>query len=148
MRTIKYATLSLIMVSLCCVIQISACTPYTYDQSDTPENKRGFERHFGLAPSPDVIELYYYADELGIDTTYQLGFRANRSTIDRIVSDLDLEQMDKEFEDLIAREFPWWKKTDLKNLRPYWKRSADGQLFKYLWYDEKKQQAWYLEYSV
>ena len=125
------------------------CTPYTHDKPDTAPNQQGFARHFGFSPPADVTELYYYADELGIDAKYQLGFKADRSTVDRIVSSLDLKKPDKGFvEERIGTEFPWWTRSDFKDLKPYWKRSSDGKAFKYLWYDESKKQAWYLEFDL
>jgi hypothetical protein len=130
----------------CCLLSFFE-TSYTYDKPDTPENKKGFERHFGFSPPSDVTELYYYVDELGIDAKYQLGFKANRSTIDKIISNLDLK-MESGIAESIATEFSWWQRSDLKNLKPYWKQSDNGRYFRYLWYDEQKKQVWYLEFDT
>ncbi len=149
MRAIRllYLLLTFMLLGSCGrVRQFLPFTPYTHDRPDTIENKKGFERHFGVSPSPDVTELYFYADELGIDAKYQLGFKADRSTVDKIIAKLGLEQMDQSFDDQIATEFPWWQKSDLAGLKPYHVQIA--KVHKYLWYDEKKRQVWYLDFDL
>ena len=50
------------------------CEPqYNHDQPDTAANRQGFEKHLGVPASDAVSNVYYYADALGADSTYQLG---------------------------------------------------------------------------
>jgi len=142
MRTLL---LSLLIAS---TVLLAACTSYTHDQPDTKANIAGFERHFCFAPPPDVSELYYYVDELGADVKYQLGFKAELSTVEKIVSELALKQEQPAPSQAIATEFPWWQESELASLTPYWKKNQEGDYYWYLWYDVDSQRVWFLEFST
>ena len=139
---------SVLLLLLAALVMLAACTSYTHDQPDTLPNIAGFESHFGFAPPPDVSELYYYADELGSDYTYQLGFRAEPATVEHIVAQLELEQEQPALSQFIAREFPWWQASDLKPLTPYWKKNQKGSHYWFLWYAADTKQVWFLEFSL
>ena len=64
MKTIKFIH-SILFIAMIAII--NGCTDYDHDVPDTKQNKSGFERHLGFKPSPDVKNLYYYADEFGGD---------------------------------------------------------------------------------
>jgi hypothetical protein len=130
------------------VLLLSACTNYDYDQADTPANQAGFERHFGFPTPTSVTDLYYFADELGTDVLYQLGFKTDPETIEKIVAELDLIQQEPDLQTNLARDFDWWDNTVIENLTPYWKHNTDNDYFWFLWYDPDNQQAYYIEYSL
>ena len=131
------------------VLSLIACTSYDHDKPDTLSNQKGFESHFGFAVPTSVSDLYYFADELGADVTYQLGFEANQETIDEIVSDLGLGQEELKTTWVgISYEFPWWDEEDIENLTPYWKSNQDKDYYWILWYDPTSQRVYYLEFSL
>ena len=127
-----------------------ACTAYDHDTPDTGANLAGFERHFGFAPPDNVTDVYYYADEMGADVLYQLGFAAGPETVDRIVAALELEQADatarRDFN--IARDdFPWWDEADIQQAA-FYQKANDKQDYRWaLWYSEATGRVYYLEYS-
>jgi hypothetical protein len=125
-----------------------ACTDYDYDQPNTPANRAGFERHVGFEVPDTVSDLYYYADELGVDVTYQLGFAADRATVDRIVAELNLVQREATFNATFAREFDWWDADAVEALTPYGWSNDDGDYYRILWYDPTAGRVYYLEYSL
>ena len=63
-------------------VVLLGCEPqYNHDRPDTEPNRAGFQKHFGF-PAPDsVSNLYYFADALGADVKYQLGFSADGAVI-------------------------------------------------------------------
>ena len=128
-----------------------ACTDYDHDVPDTAPNLRGFERHFGFEAPPDVTDVYYFADEMGVDVLYQLGFEAGPETVTRIVKELDLTQStsasDGPSPDL-AYEFPWWDEQDVQRATRYWKSNAGHDYWWALWYRAPTQRVYYLEYSL
>ena len=134
-----------------CVALLSglvACTSYDYDKPDTSDNQKGFERHFGFPVPASVSDVYYFADELGADVKYQLGFKTDQATVDAIVAALELKQAEPEFGVGIAQEFPWWDKDTVENLTPYWKSNSEEHYYWFLWYDSESQRVYYIEFSV
>ena len=103
MKNLVYSLLIIILA----FFANSACTNYDHEQADTVANQKGFERHFGFPTPASVTDLYYYADELGIDVKYQMGFRADPETIQRIVVELDLVQQEVTIQSRIAQDFAW-----------------------------------------
>src|SRR5262245_170211 len=124
---------------MCCATIICSLVepPYTANKPDTSENIKGFEIRFGFSPTADVTELYYYADTLGIDGKYQLGFKANLSTIERIIAENSLQQTDDCGPPTFAAEFTWWKSSELAALESCWIGGVEGKSTQYLWYDEQ-----------
>jgi hypothetical protein len=107
-----------------------------------------FARHIGFEVPPAVSGLYCYADEIGVDVTYQLAFTADSATVERVVAALSLKQGQPGFVVGIGRELPWWQPEDHAALVPYWRQTSDGGYFWFLWYDRVSQRVWLLEYSV
>lgn len=123
-------------------------TDYDIDQPDTSANKEGFECHFGFPVPASVSDLYYFADELGADVKYQLGFITDQETIERIVSELDLTQGEPTFSCTgLIYEFAWWEKDAVNGLTPYWKSNQDNDYYWFLWFDPSSQRAYYIEFS-
>ena len=132
----------------CCTLLSDLGIDYDWDKPDTPANQKGFERHFGFAVPESVSDLYYFYDGMGFDPTYQLGFTADQGTIDKIVSELALEQGDPGFGIGIARDFTWWDDEDIESLTPYWRTNQDETYYRFLWYNPVSQKAYYLEYGL
>jgi hypothetical protein len=128
---------------------VASCTSYDHDRPDTGANREGFRRHIGFVPPADVSDLYYYADEFGADCTYQLGFKADARTVDRIVAALALTPADGPQDVGVAREFPvWWQTSDYRPLVPWQRVDVEKDYYRYLWYDSDSQRAYYLEFSM
>lgn len=123
---------------------VSTCTDYDPDTPDTPANRKVFESKIGFEPPSTVSDIYAFADEWAGDAAYQLSFKTDRATIDRIVATRELKPWDQPYDTPTPLyEFPWFKASDIENLTPwYFEREADyGE---YLWYDPERGQAWYM----
>ena len=132
------------------LIVISAgCEPqFDHDRPDTDANKAGFRRHFNFSAPATVTNLYYWADGLGADIKYQLGFTAGQETIDRIVAELHLEKNDLDSSALFSHDFDWWSMDEIESL-PVFSKKVDGKdYYKYLMYDSESRHAYYLEFSM
>ena len=131
-------------------VLLIACTAYDHDVPDTQANREGFARHFDVAPPSDVTNLYYFADELGADANYQLGFEATPETVDRIVEALDLNPSPEAQEQGLglAYDMPWWDETEIAQATHYRKSTAEEDYFWALWYHEATGRVYYLEYSL
>ncbi|MBN2006772.1 MAG: hypothetical protein JXA21_25685 [Anaerolineae bacterium] len=145
MKIIRFCLIGLILL-----VFLVACTAYDHDTPDTEANLAGFERHFGFEPPDDVTDVYYYADEMGADVLYQLGFAAGPETVDRIVAALELVQADatarRDFK--IARDdLPWWDEADIEQAT-FYQKANDKQDYRWaLWYSKATGRVYYLEYS-
>jgi hypothetical protein len=139
----------IIFIALSLLLLLVACTDYDHDVPDTPANLAGFERHFGFVTPADVTGVYYFADELGADVLYQLGFEANPETVARIVSALDLAQSEPPQNGLgLAYDLSWWDEEAIQDATLYWTSSDDQAYWRMLWYNEDTHQIYYLEYSL
>jgi hypothetical protein len=137
------------LILVCLIIVLGACTDYDHDTPDTSANRAGFERHFDFTPPPDVTELYYFADELGADVLYQLGFSASPETVNRIVTTLDLETTAPDVDATsLPYDFPWWDAAAIDEATLYWKCNADADYYWMLWYHAETGRVYYLEYSL
>ena len=138
-----------VMLLALSIVALLGCEPqYDHDQADTPANKAGFERHFGFSPPASVTDLYYWADGMGADVKYQLGFKADQSTIDQIVTELQLEDKELDSSSFFGRDFDWWKMDEIQSLPVFWKQVEDKEYYRYLWYDAESRRAYFLEFSV
>ncbi|MBT7851801.1 MAG: hypothetical protein HN675_00645 [Opitutae bacterium] len=139
-----------LLFSGCVGLLFAACTHYDVETADTPANRGGFERHFGFVPDASVTKVYYYADELGIDASYQLSFKCSRETIKRIIEKLSLESVPPERADSLLAprdDLPWWNPDSIDN-RELWLKEEENAYYWQLWYSDRDQMAFYLEYSV
>ena len=137
-------------VALLIVLFLASCTEYDLETADTPANRKGFERHFGLPAGANMTQVYYYADELGSDVVYQLSFKCSRDTIEKIISELSLKPVPKDTADRLLAprdDLPWWKPDSIDG-RDLWIKEEENQYYWQLWYSEKDGMAFYLEYSV
>ena len=79
-RLLEFLTIAVVALTVSACI-CGAFTDYDFDEPDTAANQEGFERHFGFAVPASVSDLYYFADELGADVKYQIGFKTDQETI-------------------------------------------------------------------
>ena len=114
---------------------------------DTRFNKKRFEEFFGFKPTPDTYEIYCYSNQLGIDASYYFTFKCSQETIDKIAGQLKLKA-DSGTVGLSGFNAPyeWWKMDEMQKMNPYFKR--EGKLYWYLWYDERKGQAFFLTFDT
>ena len=145
MNTIRFRAIVFIIL----LATLVACTDYDHDVPDTATNLKGFERHFGFEAPPDVTDVYYFADEMGADVLYQLGFEAGPETVARIVNGLDLKRSDSAGPNPnLGYEFPWWDAQDVQHATLYWKSNEGQDYWWALWYSAPTQRVYYLEYSL
>jgi hypothetical protein len=121
---------------------------YNSVTADTRFNKKRFEERFGFYPTPDVKEIYCYADVLGIDAKFQYSFKCDPSTFNRIIKEEGLEKDTSKNRMYIADEFAWWNDSTISTLAPYCKKSVDERFFIYMWYDAAERKAYYLDFDL
>ena len=139
-----------LLFPVCVGLFLGACTHYDVDTADTQANRGGFEQHFGFVPDASVTEVYYYADELGVDASYQLSFKCSRKTVKRIIEKLSLESVPPGRADSLLDprdDLPWWNPDSIDN-RELWLKEEENAYYWQLWYSDRDQMAFYLEYSV
>jgi hypothetical protein len=124
-------------------------TDYDFDRPDTPANREGFEHHFGFPVPASVSDLYYFADELGADVQYQLGFSTDPETVERIVAALDLTEGAPPVDCTgLVRTFDWWTEDAVVGLTPYWTGDEDRDYYRCLWFDPDSRRAYYIAFSL
>ena len=117
---------------------------------DTGYARSGFREHIGYSALSSVSELYYKADDLGIDSRYQLRFKtSDAELVDRIVERSQLsESVDKgSTSSYHAGPGPeWWEAESekRKNARSYSRGAGTNNRYWHLWYDESTGLVWYL----
>jgi hypothetical protein len=116
---------------------------------DTKFNKKRFSEFFMFDPTPDVKNIYCYADEIGIDHDYQFSFNCDTTTINKIVSNLNLKKgiIDDNNGNGLWHDFPWWDSAKIGNLKPFSKK-GEHETYWYLWYDLPKQKAYYFSFDM
>ena len=118
-------------------------------KADTKFNKERFKDFLQVELTNDIKNIYCFDDAIGIDADYQFSFNCDSSTVRRIVDKhkltLDTETTDFAFG--LQNDFDWWDKKKIEKLKLYsWK--GDHQYFKYFWYDNKEQKAYYFDFDM
>ena len=143
-----YSRRTILLLTVICASIVAGCEPqYDVGLADTSSNRAGLKRHLGFAPPDAVTDVYYYADALGADATYQLTFRLDQSTLEKIVEGLELTQREPEILP-DGREFEWWDAEEIKHFPLHWKKDEQKELYCYLWHDAKSGRAFYLEFTL
>ncbi|MEX6690887.1 hypothetical protein QTN47_25485 [Danxiaibacter flavus] len=116
---------------------------------DTKFNKKRFSEFFMFDPTPDVKNIYCYADEMGIDHDYQFSFNCDTTTINKIVSNLNLKAgiVDDNNGSGLWHDFPWWDSSKIESLIPFSKK-GEHETYWYLWYDRPTQKAYYFSFDM
>ncbi|HNW91838.1 MAG TPA: hypothetical protein PKM88_02895 [bacterium] len=121
---------------------------YDISTPDAIGNRKGFEHHFTFAPDTSVSNVYYYADELGADCQYQLSFKCDTATIERIINTIGLVEVTNHDTGLPPRaDFTWWTPNSTKG-RTLWVKETMDEYYWELWYSETDGTAFYHEYSI
>lgn len=116
---------------------------------DTKFNKKRFSEFFMFDPTPDVKNIYCYADEMGIDHDYQFAFNCDTTTINKIISNLNLKKgiIDNNFGRGFWHKFLWWDSSKVETLKPFSKKGKH-ETYWYLWYDKLRKKAYYFSFDM
>ncbi len=116
---------------------------------DTKYNKKRFADFIQVELTPDVKNIYCFDDAIGIDADYQFSFNCDTATARKIIEKHQLKP-DKETTDYafgLQNDFEWWDKKKIEALDLYsWQ--GDNQYFKYFWYDETEQKAYFFDFDM
>lgn len=112
---------------------------------DTKYNKERFKDFIKVDLTPDVKNIYCYDEAIGIDASYQFAFNCDTSTARKIIEAHQLKR-DPVKKYGIYREFEWWDIKKIEKLDLYtWE---EDRYFKYFWYDEAEQKAYFLDFDM
>lgn len=122
--------------------------PFDSDKPDTDNNKKRFTDFIKVDLSEDIKNIYCFDDAIGIDADYMFSFNCDRTTARKIIEKHQLK-LDKETTDYafgLQHDFEWWDKKKIEKLDLYsWQ--GDHQYFKYYWYDNTEQKAYYFDFD-
>jgi hypothetical protein len=109
-----------------------------------------FKSLIGFSPTKDVKHLNSYADELGIDASYWLAFECEDSTVQKIISTLQLKKDSTKrlgfIGGLNTKPTNWWDTSFILNHSPFYK--DEERVFWRLWYDSKEKKAYLLTFDL
>lgn len=101
--------------------------------------------------SPDVQDLHFYDDPIGIDQKYQLAFRCSSNTAAQIISKHQMHPDSADVADKggvgLQRSLDWWPKDNLEYL-PRYVSNNDGRYFQFFWYDSTAQRGYYFDFDL
>lgn len=132
------------------ILSYSACNrPFDSNKPDTGNNHFHYEQLLGVKITPDVKNLYSFGDEIGIDASYYLAFECNIETAKRILTSNSLIK-DTEKGNLLIGGFKqkWWNETEIDTLTRYLFTNDTRTYFKYFWYNENNQHAYFLDFDL
>lgn len=118
-------------------------------QPDTPSNRERFKDFLQVERTEDVRQIYCFNDDIGVDADYQFAFQCAPATAKRIIEKHQLAVSEEGVDPAFALQsnFDWWDKKKIAALELYaW--NDNGQYFKYFWYEEREQQAYYFEFDL
>lgn len=119
---------------------------YDHDKPDTKNNLAGFKKHVQIAITPDINNVYYFADELGADSKYQLSFNCNPITIKKIIKKHNLSDSTTNMTGFHYK-LDWWQVDKIIKLDPYWKTDGNRNYW-FLWYDKEEKKAFFLIFDT
>lgn len=123
--------------------QFDAYTP------DTPSNKKRFHDFLRIELTKDIHQIYCFDDAIGIDADYMFAFHCAPSTVEKIKRKhlLKRDYQTTDFAFGLQNDFKWWNKAKIAKLDLYsWN---DGKsYYKYFWYDEKEQKAYFFDFDM
>ncbi|NDV43053.1 hypothetical protein GTK07_06900 [Muricauda sp. 40Bstr401] len=123
--------------------------PFDSDKADTENNKRRFKDFIKVELTEDVKNIYCFDDAIGIDADYMFSFTCNSQTSDKIIKThnltRDTNNSDNGFN--LQHDFDWWDKDKISQLVKYsW--TNGGQYYKYYWFDNENNKAYYFEFDM
>lgn len=120
--------------------------PYT---ADTQYNKQRFREMLQIGLPADVHHIYGYAEDIGIDATYQLAFNCSPATAEKIITTLQLtrDTLMLQAGAGMQREFDWWSLKKIESL-PLYSAKGAHEYYRYFWYDKQEQKGYYLDFDL
>ncbi len=121
---------------------------YDIGKPDTESNKKRFTEHLQVDLSDDVKNIYAYGDFIGVDYKVLISFNCEPLTISKIATAKNMILSTENDEGLsFLADFTWWQKEIIAKIKPY-KVVKEYEYWQYLWYDSKKNKAYYEEFSL
>ena len=123
--------------------------PFDHDRPDTYNNKKRFKDFLKIEITPDVKNIYCFADAIGIDADYMFAFNCESATSRKIIEvhNLTIDTLNSDNAFGLQHNFEWWDKERISGLKKYSWTNGD-QYFKYYWYDQEKQKAYFFDFGM
>lgn len=123
--------------------------PFDSDEPDTENNKQRFKEFLQIELTEDIHTIYCFDDAIGIDADFMFSFHCNKATSQRIIDKhlltIDTENRDNAFG--LQHDFDWWDKPRISQLQTYiW--TNDNRFYKYFWFDEENEKAYYFVFDM
>ena len=123
--------------------------PFDHDKPDTENNRKRFADFLKIEITPDVMNIYCFDDAIGIDADYMFAFNCNEITSQKIIesNNLTIDNLNSDNGFGMQSDFEWWDKERIKNLQKYsWTNGS--QHFKYYWYDNGNEKAYFFDFDM
>lgn len=148
-KIMKLNPIILLIVFLLFLFSCSSHPPFDSITPDTENNKFHYEHLLNLKITPDVRNLYSFGDEIGIDASYYIAFECNLETAKSIINANNLK-LDSELGIGIIGGYKskWWNEAEIEALPRYVYTNEDKTYFKYFWYNEKNNHAYFLDFDL
>lgn len=133
MRKIERLFLSILTILLIC-----SCSDYDWDKPDTKANRNGFATFLGVNPTDEVVDIYFFADEWGSDSSYWFAFSAPQSLVDKIIEKWHLiliQDRSDIYMPPTKELFHWWNLDERRKSQYYEYRDLKKKVDCYLWYN-------------
>lgn len=122
--------------------------------ADTRNNKKRFHEFMHFDAGPDVMDLYCWDDRIGINSSFFFGFRCQDTTIKRVINVLHLQPYRGQIDSLTGEwsgslfqcRMPWWDSAAIQRIIPY--VNKEDRLYWYLWYDTKREMAYFETFDM
>jgi len=121
--------------------------PFDSDTPDTKNNVFHYEHLINVKISEDVKNLYTFGWEFTRDPTYCLSFKCNKETAYKIIEQNEMT-LDTKKGIGLSIELEWWNNSDIDTLLRYQITNSEETYFKYFWYNENTNQAYFLDFDV
>jgi hypothetical protein len=118
-------------------------------KADTKFNQERFKDFLQVDLTADIKNIYCFDDAVGIDADYMFSFNCDATTASKIIEKqkLKLDKTTTDYAFGLQHNFEWWDKKIIEKLDLYsWQ--GDRQYFKYFWYDQTAQKAYYFEFDM
>jgi hypothetical protein len=118
-------------------------------KADSKFNKERFKEFIQIEQGSDIKNIYCYADNIGIDASFQFAFSCDSTSAQKIIDKHHLVAATKASLDSygLQKEFDWWKITRIKSL-PLYTHEDEHQYYQYFWYDKANKQGYYLDFDM
>ncbi len=122
---------------------------FDHDKPDTENNRKRFADFLKVEITPDVKNIYCFDNAIGIDASYMFSFNCNTTTSKKIIEvhNLTFDSLNRDNGFGLQHDFEWWEKAKIKELQKYSWTDGD-QYFKYYWYDNKNEKAYFFDFDM